>query len=105
MADALWPVLKATNLRRSLAWYEKLGFEQESGPPERAGVPEVAIVVRGSMRIQLSEWPETPVGCIWVAVWDADAIGRQFNTGFVEDNAFELRDPAGNRVLVSYEWT
>jgi hypothetical protein len=55
------------------------------------------------MRIQLSEWSETPAGCIWVAVWAADAIRRQFNTGFVEDNVFELRDPAGNRVLVSFE--
>jgi hypothetical protein len=93
------PVLKSKKLSRSIAWYERLGFAVSW--LSRSPVGE-ARMVRGSMWLGLSEWEGAPTGMVELALTDAEDVGKEFGTGFIDDNVFDLVDPDGNRLRIVY---
>ena len=106
------PVLDVANVRRSLAFYERLGFE--AGPPW-GEPPSFAICQRGDVTLALSladAVAPLPVNHGWAAyiyVDDVEGLHAEFASEGVETSElrrpehygcddFEVRDPDGHRI-------
>ena len=112
MDDRAVPILPSRDLRESLEFYERLGFENLGAPPEEWNY---MILGRGTIRLhfmgkspEFSTW-STPTSC-YVAVADADALHDEWTrSGIVADvpvttdyamREFTVEDPTGNLLRV-----
>ena len=99
MEEQAVPLLPVKSVRRSLGWYERLGFVPEAEPVEVEGVPSTVELRRGRMRLLLSEWDYGQPGLAWLALADAAAVREEFGVDD-DDGSFELVDLDGNRLRV-----
>ena len=89
MTEAAVPILPSRNLRETLAFFERLGFENRG-----AASPEhwnYLIIGRGGIELQFFSMPEvdpltTSAGC-YLRVEDADAVYGEWNTTGVPTEA------------------
>jgi hypothetical protein len=119
MAESAVPILPSRNLDETLAFYERLGFENRGGPPQ-----EWNYLIIGRGDIELHFWskpavdPLTTDASCYLRVADADALYAEWErAGVPRDEAtgsrlepptdtdygireFALVDPSGNLVRV-----
>jgi catechol 2,3-dioxygenase-like lactoylglutathione lyase family enzyme len=112
MNERAVPILPSRDLRESLDFYEKLGFENRGAPPEEWNY---MILGRGSIELHFigettsfAEWT-APTSC-HLAVADADALHAEWaHAGVTTDGPwttdygmreFTLPDPSGNLLRV-----
>ena len=74
------PIMPSRNLRETLEFYERLGFEMRGAPPERYGY---LILGRGQIELHFWESPDvdpftTDYSC-YVRVADADALHAEWD--------------------------
>jgi catechol 2,3-dioxygenase-like lactoylglutathione lyase family enzyme len=79
------PILPSRNLRETLAFYERLGFENRGAPPEQW---DYLIIGRGGIHLHFFGMPEidpltTIAGC-FVYVDDADALYEEWHEVGIE---------------------
>ncbi|AZC13115.1 VOC family protein [Microbacterium sp. ABRD28] len=119
MRESAVPILLSRDLRRTLRFYEALGFEDRgSRPPEEW---HYLILARGDIALHFSEDPEldplTTASMCYLCVDDAESLYEQWRAHVVPDAAtghritppatteyglveFALVDPDGNLVRV-----
>ena len=112
MDERAVPILPSRDLRESLGFYEKLGFENRGAPPEEWNY---MILGRGSIELHFigettsfADWT-APTSC-HLAVVDADALHAEWASAGVATEGpwttdygmreFTLRDPSGNLLRV-----
>ncbi|HZR96244.1 MAG TPA: VOC family protein [Gaiellaceae bacterium] len=119
MAETAVPILPARDLRETLAFYERLGFENRGADPE---VWDYLIIGRGGAELHFFPKPDvdpltTDFSC-YIRVPDAGALHREWEAVGVPADAatgsrlmppcdadygmreFALVDPSGNLVRV-----
>ena len=100
------PVLRITDLVRAVAWYRRLGYDQEWEHRFEPGFPAFVSIARaGQARIFLSEHTgdAVPDGLVCLRVGDIEAIAVEFDVAIVEQpwgREVHLVDPDGNRLRV-----
>jgi catechol 2,3-dioxygenase-like lactoylglutathione lyase family enzyme len=116
--EALVPMAPVADVRRSIAFYEQLGFEVENTVEEAGGVLQWAYLRAGGAHLMLSR-TESPVPseqqtmCIYLYAADVDAYhreleGKGLDVGplerrfYMERGEFELRDPDGYYLFVGH---
>jgi len=82
------PILPSRDLRETLAFYERVGFENRGAPPEQW---DYLIVGRGDVVLHFFSEPgvdplTTDAGC-YVHVGDADALYAEWSTAGIEFDA------------------
>ncbi|HEU0194319.1 MAG TPA: glyoxalase superfamily protein [Gaiellales bacterium] len=101
------PVLYVEDAARAIAWYERLRFTKEWEHQFEPGFPWFVSVVRGSVRLYLSEYEgdARPDTLIHLYVTDIDAVAGEFGIPVNEDGLAgrecDLVDPDGNRLRVA----
>lgn len=89
MAESAVPILPSRDLRDTLAFYERLGFENRGAPPEEW---DYLIIGRGGIELQFYASPDTDplttsASC-YLRVADADAVHDEWRaTGIPSDPA------------------
>lgn len=106
MPHEVIPILRVTDARRAVAWYEQLGFMTEWEHRFGDGMPAFVSIARGHARIYLSEHEgdASPDSLIYVRHSDLDRVARRLGAEITEvDRGRELhvRDPDGNRVRIA----
>jgi hypothetical protein len=119
MSDFAVPILPSRDLRETLAFYERVGFENRGAPPEEW---DYLIVGRGGIVLHFYAAPDTDplttdAGC-YVYADDADALYAEWRHAGIEydpatgsrlqapvDTEYRMRefalvDPSGNLVRV-----
>jgi hypothetical protein len=86
MINAAVPILPSRNLNETLAFYERLGFENRGAPPD---VWDYLIIGRDDGEFHFFHAPEvdpltTAAGC-YVRVADADALFEEWQRDFTDD--------------------
>jgi catechol 2,3-dioxygenase-like lactoylglutathione lyase family enzyme len=100
-------VLRVQNAVRALAWYERLGFEQEWEHQPEPGMPWFMSLARGPVRLYLSEHlgDAPPNALIHLYVRDIDAVSAEFGIPVDEQGLagreVDLEDPDGNQLRVA----
>lgn len=100
------PVLRITDAARAVAWYRRLGYEQEWLHRFEPNFPAFLSIARnGAARIYLSEHlgDAVPNGLIYLHLQDLEAISAEFNAEIIEQpwgREVHLLDPDDNRVCV-----
>ncbi len=100
------PVLRVTDAARSVAWYRRLGFEQEFEHRFEPHLPAYVGIACDGAAIHLSEHAGDAPGPGLVYLWvDAvDPIAEEFGAEVDEmpwARDVELTDPDGNRIRVA----
>jgi hypothetical protein len=94
VAERAVPILPSRDLRETLAFYERLGFENQGAPPE---VWDYLIVGRGGIELHFyadaDVDPLTTAASFYVRADDADALYAEWE-GLVEHDP-----PTGSRIL------
>ena len=100
------PVLRIADLARAVAWYRRLGYDQEWEHRFEPDFPAfVSIAREGEARIFLSEHTgdALPEGLIYLRVRDIEPIALEFDVEIMEQpwgREVHLVDPDGNRLRV-----
>jgi catechol 2,3-dioxygenase-like lactoylglutathione lyase family enzyme len=119
VAEFAVPILPSKNLRETLAFYERLGFENRGAPPEQW---DYLIIERGGIELQFYGDPDvdplSTAAMCYIRVEDADAVHAEWDSvGVPRDEAtgsrlevpsltfygmreFALVDPSGNLLRV-----
>jgi catechol 2,3-dioxygenase-like lactoylglutathione lyase family enzyme len=101
------PVLYVEEAARAVAWYERLGFQQEWEHQFEPGFPWFVSVARGRVRLYLSEHKgdARPNTLIHLYVTDVDRVAEEFAVAVDEEGLAgrecALEDPDGNRLRVA----
>jgi predicted lactoylglutathione lyase len=112
MSERAVPILPSRDLTESLAFYERLGFENRGAPPEEWNY---MILGRGDIELHFlgepnafSSWT-SPTSC-FLTVGDADALHAEWtDAGLAPDTPmttdygmreFTVQDPSGNLLRV-----
>jgi catechol 2,3-dioxygenase-like lactoylglutathione lyase family enzyme len=101
------PVLYVEEAARAVGWYERLGFHEEWEHQFEAGLPWFVSVLRGRVRLYLSEHKgdARPNTLIHLYVNDIEAVSREFGIPVDEEGLAgrecDLEDPDGNRLRVA----
>lgn len=100
------PVLRVSDAKTSIEWYEQLGFglewEHRLGP----GFPAFVSLVRGTVRLFLSEHEgdTVPRSVVYLRLVDLDklssSIGSSLEQTEWQTTEITLHDPDGNRIRV-----
>ena len=99
------PILRVADAARAVAWYRRLGFEQEWEHRFEPPLPAFVCVVRGPVRLFLSEHTgdARPDTLVYLRLADVDAIAAEFGVP-VEDapwaREIELPDLDHNRLRI-----
>ena len=105
MVEELIPVLRVRDAVAAVAWYGRLGFEQEWVHRSEAGFPAFVSIARGKLRIFLSEHEgdARPNTLLYMLLEDVTGIAVEFEVP-VEDEPWarevKLTDPDGNRLRI-----
>ena len=106
MEEAI-PVLRVSDASRALAWFTRLGYEQEWDHTFEPGLPVFASIARsGAARLFLSEHSgdANPDSLVHLRVDDIDAVAREFGVPVLDKpwgREVHLVDPDGNRFRAS----
>ncbi len=99
-------MLRIADATRSVAWYRRLGYDQEWVHRFEPGFPAfVSMSRRGGARIFLSEHTgdAVPGGLVYLHVSEIESVAAEFGAK-VEDQPWgrevHLTDPDGNRLRV-----
>ena len=101
------PVLNVEDAARAVAWYERLGFQQEWEHQFEPGFPWFVSVARGRVHLYLSEHKgdARPNTLIHLYVVDIDRVSEEFAVPLDEQGLAgrecHLEDPDGNRLRVA----
>ena len=107
MDEEVIPVLYVESAARAVAWYERLGFRKQWEHRFELGFPLFVSVVRGRIRLYLSEHngDALPNTLIHLNVKDIDAVSAEFGISVDEEGLAgrecDLEDPDGNRLRVA----
>jgi catechol 2,3-dioxygenase-like lactoylglutathione lyase family enzyme len=99
------PILRVEDAAVAVAWYERLGFAKQWEHRFKPEFPAFVEVLRGSVRLFLSEHTgdARPDTLVYLRVRDVDAIASEFGVQ-VKDapwaREIELQDPDGNRLRI-----
>ena len=105
MDEKVIPILRVRDAAASARWYERLGFRLTNVHRFGPGMPAIASIERGPMKIFLSEHrgDARPDTLIYLYVNDVDAIAREFGVP-VEDapwaREIAIKDPDANRLRI-----
>jgi catechol 2,3-dioxygenase-like lactoylglutathione lyase family enzyme len=106
MVDEVIPVLRVTDIARSLVWYERLGFVEEWTHRFGADLPAFTSVARhqgARMFLSEHEGDATLDTLVYVRIAEVDEVAREFGQP-VEQQPWgaevHLTDPDGNRLRV-----
>jgi catechol 2,3-dioxygenase-like lactoylglutathione lyase family enzyme len=106
VVDESIPILRVTDIARSLAWYQRLGFVEEWTHRFDEGFPAFTSVARPrGARLFLSEHEgdASPDTLVYIRLANVDAVAREFGVT-VERHSWArevaLADPDGNRLRV-----
>jgi catechol 2,3-dioxygenase-like lactoylglutathione lyase family enzyme len=105
MKEEVIPLLKVKDAARAVAWYRRLGFEQEWVHRFEPGFPAFVSMARTGARVFLSEHEgdARPDTLIYLRVADVDAVAKEFGVES-EDMPWarevHLTDPDGNRLRI-----
>ncbi|MCM1939830.1 glyoxalase superfamily protein [Streptomyces sp. G3] len=105
MDEEVIPILRVAEAAAAVAWYERLGFEQQWEHRFEPGFPAFVEMARGRMRLFLSEHEgdARPDTLVYLRVRDVDAIASEFGVRVEEApwaREIELHDPDGNRLRI-----
>jgi catechol 2,3-dioxygenase-like lactoylglutathione lyase family enzyme len=105
MSDEVIPVLRVSDMNRSVEWYAGLGFTKEWEHRFGPSFPAFVSLARGAARLFLSEHrgDASPDALVYLRVLDVDEIALQFAAEIVEQpwaREVHLSDPDGNRLRV-----
>ena len=105
MDEEVIPILRVADAAAAVAWYGRLGFDQEWVHRFEPGLPAFVSVARGRVRLFLSEHhgDARPDTLVYLRVTDVDAVAAEFGVPVEEApwaREVELRDPDGNRLRV-----
>lgn len=105
MGEQVIPILRTADAATSVQWYERIGFVKESEHRFAEDLPAFVAVVRGPIKLFLSEHAgdASPDTLVYLRVDDVDAIAGEF--GVEVESApwareIELCDPDGNRLRI-----
>jgi catechol 2,3-dioxygenase-like lactoylglutathione lyase family enzyme len=106
VTEQVVPILRVADAARAVAWYERLGFEKQWEHRFEPGLPAFVSVMRGAMRLFLSEHEgdARPDTLLYIWVDDVDAVASEFGVTPQEQpwaREIELRDPDGNRLRIA----
>jgi catechol 2,3-dioxygenase-like lactoylglutathione lyase family enzyme len=95
VAESAVPILPSRDLRETLAFYERLGFENRGAPPEEW---DYLIIGRGEIHLHFFAKPDidplTTIASCYLFVEDADAVYEEWHAAGID------ADPAtGSRLL------
>lgn len=99
------PILRVADAARAVSWYRRLGFEQEWEHRFSPGLPAFVSVVRGSVRLFLSEHTgdARPDTLVYLRLADVERIAAEFGRDVEEApwaREVELQDPDRNRLRI-----
>jgi hypothetical protein len=104
------PVLLVTNIKKSLIWYQDLGFKEEWNHSVGRGFPVLTSLIRGGIRIFLSEYisGNPPRSIIYLMInrpESSEPAKQQLSDGLSGQQTSEitLHDPDGNRINIKYQ--
>ncbi|NBE50950.1 glyoxalase superfamily protein [Streptomyces boluensis] len=105
MNEEVIPILRVVEAAKAVAWYARLGFQQQWEHRFEPGLPVFTEVARGRVRLFLSEHEgdARPDTLIYLRVAELDTVAAEFGIRPEEapwGRELELRDPDGNRVRV-----
>ncbi|KAA5837221.1 VOC family protein [Saccharopolyspora hirsuta] len=105
MDEEVIPILHVADAEVAAAWYQRLGFVKEWEHRFEPGLPAFVEVVRGRVRLFLSEHSgdARPDTLVYLRVRDVDAVAAEFSATVGEApwaREVELRDPDGNRLRI-----
>ncbi|MFC9977848.1 glyoxalase superfamily protein [Spirillospora sp. NPDC127200] len=105
MNEEVIPILHVQDAAAAVAWYGRLGFEQQWEHRFEPGLPAFVEVARGEVRLFLSEHTgdARPDTLVYLRVRDVQAIASEFGVQVADApwaREVELRDPDGNRLRI-----
>jgi len=106
MPEHLAPVMRVTDANAALAWYRKLGFVKEWEHCFEPGHPLYVGIVRGDMRMHLSEHAgdARPDTLVYIFVDDVDVAASALGVTEIDEmpwgRDFEVTDPDDNRLRI-----
>lgn len=106
MPQEVIPIIRVTDVARSIAFYARLGFQFEWEHRFADDLPWFVSVARGHARIYLSEHEgdAPPDNLLYLRHSDLDAIATEFDLEVHVrpwGREMELRDPDGNRLRLA----
>ena len=107
MDEEVVPVLRVEDAARAVAWYGRLGFSKEWEHQFEPGFPWFVSVMRGNVRLFLSEHKgdAPPNTLIHLYVNDIEAVSSEFGIAIDEaglaGRECDLEDSDGNRLRVA----
>ena len=106
MNEEVIPILRVGKVADAVAWYARMGFRQEWEHRFEPTFPAFVSIVRGNIRLFLSEHEgdARPDTLVYVRVADVRSIATEFSVEVQErpwgTYEIELRDPDGNRLRI-----
>ena len=104
--DEAIPVLRVSDATRAVAWFARLGYEQEWEHTFEPGLPVFTSVARsGAARLFLSEHSgdASPDTLVHLRIDDIDAVAQEFGVDVLDKpwgREVHLVDPDGNRFRI-----
>ncbi|MEU2721715.1 glyoxalase superfamily protein [Streptomyces smyrnaeus] len=105
MDEEVIPILRVEDAAGAVAWYERLGFAKQWEHRFEPGFPAFVEVVRGEVRLFLSEHKgdARPDTLVYLRVRDVETIAAEFDLQTKDApwaREIELHDPDGNRLRI-----
>jgi hypothetical protein len=106
MTEYVAPIVRVADANAAVTWYERLGFVKEWEHRFKPGLPLYVGLVRGSIRIHLSEHTgDARLGTlVYLYVDDVDAVASALSVTEIDDmrwgRDFEIADLDGNRLRI-----
>lgn len=106
MATDIVPIFRVADVRRSVEWYARLGFEQVFEHRFEPELPAYVGLRREGAQLHLSEHAgdASPGGLAYLWVEAVDPLANEFDATIDEmpwARDFEVTDPDGNRLRVA----
>lgn len=108
MIEQVIPVLRTRNAEDASAWYARMGFRKEWEHRFEPSLPAFVSIVRGELRLFLSEHAGDAPGpaLVYLRIQDLEAVAQAYGKEVVRQpwgtNEILLHDPDGNRVRVGW---
>jgi hypothetical protein len=105
MEEEVIPILHVKDAAVAVGWYERLGFAKQWEHRFEPGLPAFVEVLRGRVRLFLSEHEgdARPDTLVYIRVRDVDVIAAEFGLQAKDSpwaREIELSDSDGNRLRI-----